>query len=278
MLIASRMPHLIDHEALGIVTPSTHLEDHDTLFLVSSLCTFNKNAVGYQICNFSELPYTITTDTHLADFRVLTPEQLKFIKPINPSTLTFIMHQHTEVTEVYLHELLKVNSKEEKTEQYWFPTPEQPGDPAKCTPIQNRTFDELVELQTLEKFSPHDDEQSRKAFLENFDWSDTTLTLFERQNVGEPLVEFHDIFARHRFDIGTNREFKVKLTPNDDRPAYSQSLPTPINLKDDITVELALLHKYGIIATLPFSKYASPFCATKTQWSPTTVSGSTQNK
>ena len=77
----------------------------------------------------------------------------------------------------------------------------------------------------------------------------------------ELLVEFHDIFARHRFDIGTNREFNVKLTPNDDRPAYSQSLPTPINLKNDITVELALLHKYGIITTLPFSNYASPIFA-----------------
>ena len=35
----------------------------------------------------------------------------------------------------------------------------------------------------------------------------------------------------------------------------------PINLKDDILVELALLHKYGIITTLPFSKYASPIFA-----------------
>ena len=77
MLIASKIPHLIDHDATGIVTPSTHIEEHDTLFLVSSLCTVNNNAVGYQICNFSELPYTITTDTHIADFRVLTPEQLK---------------------------------------------------------------------------------------------------------------------------------------------------------------------------------------------------------
>ena len=53
----------------------------------------------------------------------------------------------------------------------------------------------------------------------------------------------------------------MKLTPNDYRPAYSQSLLTPINLKGDITVELALLHKYGIITTLPFSKYASPIFA-----------------
>ena len=35
----------------------------------------------------------------------------------------------------------------------------------------------------------------------------------------------------------------------------------PINLKEDITVELALMHRYGIITTLPFSKYASPIFA-----------------
>ena len=178
MLIASKIPYLFDHDATGIVKPSAHLEDHDTFFLVSSLCTVNNNAVGYQICNFSELPHTFTTDTHLADFWVLTPEQLKFIKPINPSTLTFIMHQHTEVTEVYPNELLKVNNKEDKTEQYWFPTPVQPGDPTTYTPIQKRIFDELVELQTLEKLNPLDDEQSCKTFLDNVDWRDTALTLF----------------------------------------------------------------------------------------------------
>ena len=77
------------------------------------------------------------------------------------------------------------------------------------------------------------------------------------------LVEFHDVFARHRFDIGMNEEFKVKLTPKDDSPAYSQSLPAPLNLKDDVLVELAVLHKYGINTTLPFSKYASPIFAQK---------------
>ena len=117
MIIASRMPHLIDHDATDNVTPSAHLEDHDTLFLVSFLKMVNNNADFWLtiFCNFSELPYTITTDTQLAHYRILTAEQLKFIKPINPSTLKFIMHQHTEVTEVYLNELFKVNNKEDKT-------------------------------------------------------------------------------------------------------------------------------------------------------------------
>ena len=62
-------------------------------------------------------------------------------------------------------------------------------------------------------------------------------------------------------DIGINTEFKVKLTPKDDKAIYNQSLPMPIHLKQDLIVELALMHKYGSITVLPFSKYASPIFA-----------------
>ena len=75
------------------------------------------------------------------------------------------------------------------------------------------------------------------------------------------IVEYNDIFARHRLDIGINNNFKVKLTPKTEAPVYTQSLPVPINLKEDLTVELALMHRYGMITTLPFSKYASPIFA-----------------
>ena len=83
----------------------------------------------------------------------------------------------------------------------------------------------------------------------------------EKQAIENILVEYHDIFARHRMDIGMNTEFKVKLTPKDDKAVNSQSLPMAIHLKEDLIVELALMHKYGIITVLPFSKYASPIFA-----------------
>ena len=66
-----------------------------------------------------------------------------------------------------------------------------------------------------------------------------TLQPDAKQAVENLLVEFYDRFARHRFDIGISREFKVQLTPVDDRTAHSQNNPAPINLKDDILVELA---------------------------------------
>ena len=62
-------------------------------------------------------------------------------------------------------------------------------------------------------------------------------------------------------DIGMNTEFIERLTPKDDKAVYSQNLPMPIQLKEDLMVALALMHKYGIITVLPFSKYASPIFA-----------------
>ena len=83
----------------------------------------------------------------------------------------------------------------------------------------------------------------------------------EKEAIEDILVKYHDIFARHRMDIGKNTEFKVKLTPKDNKAVYILSLPTPIHLKEDLIVELALMHKYGIVTVLPFSKYASPIFA-----------------
>ena len=58
-----------------------------------------------------------------------------------------------------------------------------------------------------------------------------------------------------------NTEFKVKLTPKDDKAVYSQSLPMPIDFKKDLIVELTPMQKYGTITVLPSYKYASSIFA-----------------
>ena len=217
LAISSKMPHLTDHNATGIVTPSSHMEDHESIFITSSLSTVNNNAVGYQVINFSDMPYTLPIDTYMADFQVLTPEQIKHIKPVDPSTIIFMMHQHMGNTDLYLNQLMKTNQSLDEPETYWFPTTEGPGDPDTYTPIQQRIYDELLELKQLEHLNSNNNNESRMKFLSHFDWTDTTLSPFEKQHIEDILVQYHDIFARHRFDIGTKREFKVKLTSNDDK-------------------------------------------------------------
>ena len=92
-----------------------------------------------------------------------------------------------------------------------------------------------------------DNAESRMEFVKRFDWTDTLITENSEQAVADILVEYHDIFPRHRRDIGMNTDFKVKLTPKDDRAVYSQNLPMRIHLNKNLIVQLALMLKYGII-------------------------------
>ena len=54
---SSKMALLIDHKAIGIVTTPSHMEEHERIFISSSLSTVNDNGVGYQMINFSNMPY-----------------------------------------------------------------------------------------------------------------------------------------------------------------------------------------------------------------------------
>ena len=95
--------------------------------------------------------------------------------------------------------------------------------------------------------------------FKTYSWNFTT---FARRHLDNGInTEFKVLFARRHLDMGINTEFKVQLTHLYNRPAFSQSLPAPINFRDDILVELALLYKYGNITILPFSNYASPIFA-----------------
>ena len=42
---------------------------------------------------------------------------------------------------------------------------------------------------------------------------------------------------------------------------YTQERPTPIHSREDLLEELDLMQCYGIVTTLPFSKYSSPLFA-----------------
>ena len=161
----------------------------------------------------------------------------------------------------YLNEFLKTKKTEQQTNTFWFRKSENPGTLEDHTPIQTRILKQLNELKDKEKLNPQESTKSRNKFLKRFDWTDTLPTGTEKQATEDVLVDYHDIIARHRMDIGMNTEFMVKLTSKNEKTVYSQNLPMPIHLKEDPIFELALMHKYGIITILPFSKYASPIFA-----------------
>ena len=94
--------------------------------------------------------------------------------------------------------------------------------------------------------------------LSKFDWKNSVLTSDEISELENVLIEFEDIFVKHRFDVGCNTEMKIKLTPENSNAVYMQNPPTPLHLRDEMMVELALLQYYGIITILTNSKYSNP--------------------
>ena len=72
----------------------------------------------------------------------------------------------------------------------------------------------------------------------------------------------------------SKNDFKVKLTPIDDKPAYSQRHLAPLRPKGEIVVELAPLRKYCIITTLSFiQQICQPYRRSReTQWKTSTLS------
>ena len=176
------------------------------------------------------------------------------------ANLIIIPQGDPELT-AYQNKLLRTNKPEQQNNTFWFPTPQNPAKPKDHTPKQTRILKEITELKDKQKLNPQDSTKSRSNFFRRTDRTDKLLTETEKQASQDFLVDYHDIFTRHRINIGMNREFKVKLTPKDDKPVYSQSLPMSIHLKEDMIVELPLMHTYGIITVLPFSKYANPIFA-----------------
>ena len=222
-----------ENTVTGILQPRDLLYEEGDITFCPALVTLNDCNISIPANNFTDHPYKLKKGLHFASFSFMTPEYLKYVKPVDPASTWHLLQNDLEQAAHYVSSLIKTNKKSQNTENYWFPTPENPGNPGEHTPIQKQILRELQALQDLETLDPTKVEESRAKFFENFHWKDSTLNTDKKAKIEELLVEFQDIFARHSFDMGMNEEFKVKLTPKDDSPAYSQSLPAPINLKED---------------------------------------------
>ena len=258
--ITTFIDHPLKWNTTGTVTPLEKFTETAILLISHSMSTKIDKRIAVRVTNTTESPYFIKKHTQIAEFSVVTPKQSKHIKPVDMAILSMIPQGDPDLT-AYLNELLRTNKPEQQDSTFWFPTPENPGKPEDHTPIQTRILKELNELKDKEKLNAQESTESRNKFSNGLIGPIHFLQKWKKQAIEDILVDYQDIFARHRMDIGLNTEFKVKLTPKDDTALYSRSLPMPIPLKEDLIVEMALMHQYGIITVLPFSMYASPVFA-----------------
>ena len=115
--------------------------------------------------------------------------------------------------------------------------PETCYDPQALNPLEQRVHDAIVNLLEHKKLDPVTSGEQHQAFLSRFNWVDSQVTIDERAQVEHLLVKYHNIFERHRLDIGINTEFSVEVTPKHDYPVYAQRLLTPTYLEVKILIE-----------------------------------------
>ena len=138
-----------DTEATGIIQPSPLLENDEDLLICPALSSTQNNKHMVQISNFLENPYTLKKRTHIAKFSILTREQTKHIRPINPTSVRHLLNNSHDDAIHYINSLLWTSKNDEVNDTYWFPTPRNPGNEKEHTPIQTRILNELRELEQI---------------------------------------------------------------------------------------------------------------------------------
>ena len=90
------------------------------------MSTITDKKIAVRVTNTTETHYTINKNTQIAEFSVVTPEQSKFIKPVDLAILSMIPEGDPDLI-TYLTELHRTNKQDQPTNTFWFPTPENPG-------------------------------------------------------------------------------------------------------------------------------------------------------
>ena len=124
-----------DNEATGIIQPSPVLENDEGLTICPSISSTQNNKHMIQIGSFLDHSYTLKKGTNMANFAILTPEQTKHIRPVNPTSVGHLLNNNHDDAIHYINSLLKTTKTDKVSETYWFPTPQNPGKQNEHTPI-----------------------------------------------------------------------------------------------------------------------------------------------
>ena len=88
-----------------------------------------------QFSNFPDHPYTLKKEMHTANFPILTFDQTKHIRPVNPTSVRHFLNSNHNEQFLYINSLLKTSKTSEVNKTYSFPTPQNPGKGREDTPI-----------------------------------------------------------------------------------------------------------------------------------------------
>ena len=108
-----------DDEKTGLIQPSPLLKNDEDLLICPVISSTQNNKHMVQTSNFLDHPHTLKKETHIANFSILTPEQTKHIRPVNPTSVKHLLDNNHDDAIHYINSLLKTSKTNEVIETYW---------------------------------------------------------------------------------------------------------------------------------------------------------------
>ena len=124
--ITAFLDNLSKWNTTGTVTPVQKFTEAASLIISHSMATICDRKIAVRVTNTTELLYTINKNIQVPEFSVVTPEQSKFIKPLDTAIPSMIPEGEPDLI-TYLTQLLRTNTPDQHNNSFWFPTPENPG-------------------------------------------------------------------------------------------------------------------------------------------------------
>ena len=159
----------------GLFIPSPQLEDKSSVILTSSLNTIDDSGKVFNLAiKFSDTQITFNNKTEIALFQILNESEADGITPIDPQLISLAKLKNRDDCENKLNQLIqdfhfeKIDTPTGRPPPDYsklFPTPETCNDFSSLTLLQRESYDQILQMQRLEKMNPPaESESDRQAF------------------------------------------------------------------------------------------------------------------
>ena len=100
--ITAFVDHTSEWNTTGTVTPLEKFTESSSLLISHSMSTIFDKKLAVRVTNTTETPYFIKRNAQITEFSVVTPEQAKFIKPVDMAILSMNPEGDPDIT-TYLY-------------------------------------------------------------------------------------------------------------------------------------------------------------------------------
>ena len=120
--ITAFVDHVLEWNTTGTVTPVEKFTETASLLISHSMSTIIDRKIAVRVTNTTESPYKINKNTQIAEFSIVTPEQSKFIKPVDMAVLSMIPEGDPDLI-TYLTALFRTKKADQQTTTFGFRHP-----------------------------------------------------------------------------------------------------------------------------------------------------------